>query len=118
MPWAAPLLHMLPQRIVMEALLTAQPMSAQRLQALGYVNEVVPAGELRPRALALARTIAANAPLTVRAARALVYLCTETGRSEGLDAAHRLFEPVYRSADAQEGPRAFAEKRPPRWQGR
>lgn len=118
MPWAAPLLHMLPQRIVMEALLTAQPMSAQRLQALGYVNEVVQAGELRPRALALARTIAANAPLTVRAARALVYLCTETGRSESLNAAHRLFEPVYRSADAQEGPRAFAEKRPPRWQGR
>ena len=66
----------------------------------------------------MARGIAANAPLTVRAARELVYLSTEMGRSAGLRAAHHLFESVYLSEDAQEGPLAFAEKRAPRWKGR
>ncbi|MGJ7538264.1 MULTISPECIES: enoyl-CoA hydratase/isomerase family protein [unclassified Variovorax] len=118
MPWAAPLVHMLPQRIVMELLLTAQPMSAQRALALGFVNDVVPMHQLRERALEMARTIAANAPLTVKAARELVYLSSEMGRSAGLRVAQRLFESVYRSDDAQEGPKAFAEKRTPRWTGR
>jgi enoyl-CoA hydratase/carnithine racemase len=117
-PWAAPLIHMLPQRIMMELLLSGEPMSAARLHALGYVNHVVPGAELLPRCLELAARIAANAPLTVRAARALVYAATECGRSEALRAGERLFEPVYLSEDAQEGPRAFAEKRPPRWQGK
>jgi enoyl-CoA hydratase len=116
-PWAAPLIHMLPQRIMMELLLTGEPMSAARLQQLGYVNDVVGAARLLPRSLELAERIAANAPLTVRAARALVYAATECGRSEALRAGDRLFEPVYLSEDAQEGPRAFAEKRPPVWRG-
>jgi enoyl-CoA hydratase/carnithine racemase len=117
-PWAAPLIHMLPQRIMMELLLTGEPMSAARLQQLGYVNHVVGAAQLLPRSLELAERIAANAPLTVAAARALVYAATESGRSEALRAGERLFEPVYLSEDAQEGPRAFAEKRPPVWRGR
>jgi enoyl-CoA hydratase len=117
-PWAAPLLHMLPQRIMMELLLTGEPMSAARLHALGYVNHVVPLAQLLPRTLELAARIAANAPLTVRAARALVYASTETGRTEALRAGDRLFESVYLSEDAQEGPRAFTEKRPPAWKGR
>lgn len=118
MPWAAPLTRMLPQRIVMELLLTGQPMPARRAYELGYVNAVVPLAQLRERALEMARTIAANAPLTVKAARELVYLSGEMGRSAGLRAAHHLFESVYLSEDAQEGPRAFAEKRAPKWQGR
>lgn len=118
MPWAAPLIHMLPQRIVMEIMLTARPITARRAYELGYVNEVVPREDLLDSALAMARNISANAPLTVKAARELVYLSTEMGRSAGLRAAHHLFESVYLSADAQEGPRAFAEKRTPRWQGR
>lgn len=118
MPWAAPLTRMLPQRVVMELLLTGQPLTAQRAYELGYVNAVVPLAELRTRAMEMARTIAANAPLTVKAARELVYLSGEMGRSAGLRAAHHLFESVYLSADAQEGPRAFAEKRPPKWTGR
>jgi enoyl-CoA hydratase/carnithine racemase len=118
MPWAAPLTRMLPQRIVMELLLTGQPLTAQRAYELGYVNAVVPLAELRAKAMEMARTIAANAPLTVKAARELVYLSSEMGRSAGLRAAHHLFESVYLSEDAQEGPRAFAEKRPPKWTGR
>lgn len=118
MPWAAPLARMLPQRVMMELLLTGAPMSAQRAHALGYVNAVVPLAQLREAALAMAKTIAANAPLTVKAARELVYLSTEMGRSAALRAAYPLFESVYLSDDAQEGPRAFAEKRAPQWTGR
>jgi len=117
-PWAAPLIHMLPQRIMMELLLTGEPMSARRLYDLGYLNRVLPGAQLLPESLALASRIAANAPLTVRACRALVYAATESGRSEALRAGDRLFEPVYLSEDAQEGPRAFAEKRAPNWKGK
>ena len=118
MPWAAPLAKMLPQRVMMELLLTAQPITAQRLYELGFVNAVVPLADLHSRAKAMAQQIAANAPLTVKAARELVYLSGEMGRSASLRAAHHVFESVYLSEDAQEGPRAFAEKRPPQWQGR
>jgi len=117
-PWAAPLIHMLPQRVVMELLLTGQPLSAPRLYELGYVNRVVPRARLMEEALALASTIAANAPLTVRACRELVYLSTDMGRSAAVRAADRLFAPVYLSEDAQEGPKAFSEKRAPVWKGR
>mgnify|MGYP003582577555 CR=1 FL=1 len=118
MPWAAPLIHMLPQRVMMEVLLTGRPISARRALDLGYVNDVVPLAGLMERAIGMARDIATNAPLTVKAARELVYLSTEMGRSAGLRAAHHLFESVYLSEDAQEGPLAFSEKRAPRWKGR
>jgi enoyl-CoA hydratase/carnithine racemase len=118
MPWAVPLASMVQQRVMMELLLTAEPITAQRAHEIGFVNHVVPAAELLPRSFALAEKIAANAPLTVRAARELVYLSNEMGTSAALKAATHLFDPVYRSADAQEGPSAFREKRPPQWTGR
>ena len=116
-PWAAPLVGMLPQRVVMEILLTGDPISARRLHELGYVNQVVPGERLLEASLAMAERIAGNAPLTVRACRELVYLSQEMGRSAALRAARHLFTPVYMSEDAQEGPRAFAEKRKPVWKG-
>jgi enoyl-CoA hydratase len=118
MPWATPLIHMLPQRVVMELLLTAAPIGARRLHELGYVNAVVPKDQVLATARRMAQAIAHNAPLTVKAARELVYLSSETGRSAALRAGRHLFESVYLSDDAQEGPRAFAEKRAPSWQGR
>ena len=118
MPWAVPLLQMLPQRVVMELLLTGDPMGANRAQELGYVNQVVPAAQLLDAARVMAGKIAANAPLTVQAARELVYLSGDMGRSAAMRAATHLFDRVYRSEDAQEGPRAFKEKRPPQWKAR
>jgi enoyl-CoA hydratase/carnithine racemase len=117
-PWAAPLPWLIPPRVAMEIMVTAEPITAHRAYELGLVNKVVPLAELHDAAQAMAQTIAANAPLSVRAAKSLVYLSAEHGWSAALDAADELYEPVYLSEDGQEGPRAFAEKRAPRWQGR
>lgn len=117
-PWAAPLPWLIGPRAAMEIMLTGDPVTAQRAYEIGLVNRVVPAAALREEALAMATTIAANAPLSVRAAKQLVYLSAEHGRTAALDAADTLYEPVYLSEDGQEGPRAFKEKRRPQWRGR
>jgi enoyl-CoA hydratase/carnithine racemase len=114
-PWAAPLPWLIPPRVAMELLLTAAPIDAERAHQIGLVNQIVPAAELRDTVQRLATTILANAPLSVRAAKQTVALAM---RSIPWDEADRLWEPVYRSADAQEGPAAFGEGRTPKWQGR
>ncbi len=117
-PWAAPLIHMIPQRIMMEILLTGKPITAQRAYEIGLVNRLAEPGAVLDCALELAAEVLAGAPLSVRAARETVMLSTEMGRSAALQAARHASEYCYNSLDAQEGPRAFAEKREPRWQGR
>jgi enoyl-CoA hydratase/carnithine racemase len=81
------------------------------------VNRVVAPDALMTTAMGIATRIVENAPLTVQAAKELVRIATETGRSAARRSADHLFERVYRSSDAQEGPRAFREKRAPRWRG-
>ena len=117
-PWSAPLIHMIPQRIYMEIVLTGKPISAARAYEIGLVNRVCEPGEVLDAALDLAAEVLAGAPLSVAAARETVMLATEMGRSAALDAAYVAHEKAYTSEDAQEGPRAFAEKRKPLWKGR
>ena len=112
----------LPAAIATEMLLTGRRMGAEEAERRGLVNQVVPADALLEAALGGARRIAAAAPLAVAAVlevtQATATLDVEGGfallRSGGLPA----YEQVLGSADAAEGPRAFAEKRPPRWLGR
>ncbi len=117
-PWAAPLIHMIPQRIMMELVLTGKPISAQRAYEVGLVNRLAEPERLMETALELAAAVLDGAPLSVRAARDMVMLSTEMGRSAALQAARHASEHAYRSEDAQEGPRAFAGKRRPSWKGR
>jgi enoyl-CoA hydratase len=117
-PWAAPLIHMLPQRVVMEMVLTGRALSAQRAHELGLVNRLAQPEQLLQVALELANEIIEGAPLSVRAARDMVRLSTEMGRAAALQAARHASELAYCSEDAQEGPRAFSEKRKPEWKGR
>lgn len=117
-PWAAPLPLMIPPRVAMELLLTTQPITAFRAQNVGLVNYVVPSGELHAASRDLAKLIAANAPLSVAAGKAMVRDVLGDVLGDARERANEIWAPVYLSEDAQEGPRAFKEKRPPRWQGR
>jgi enoyl-CoA hydratase len=116
-PWAAPLIHMIPQRIMMEIILTGKPISAQRAYEIGLVNRLAEPEALMDVAFALAQEVLEGAPLSVQAGRESVMLATEMGRSAALDAAWAAHEVAYNSRDAQEGPRAFSEKRKPVWRG-
>jgi enoyl-CoA hydratase/carnithine racemase len=117
-PWAAPLAWIIGPRLAMEILLTGAPISAERAYEIGLVNKVVPLAELREEAAAMARAIADNAPLSVQAAKEMIYASADRGWEEGLDFADEIYEKVYLSEDGQEGPRAFSEKRKPVWKGR
>lgn len=101
-----------------ELLYTAQPIDANRALEIGLLNALVPGEELLDRALESAGQIAANAPLAVQATLRGVR------ELEGMDleTAYRKQEefgrPLRKTEDAREAQRAFAEKRPPRFQGR
>jgi enoyl-CoA hydratase/carnithine racemase len=117
-PWAAPLPWIIGPRVALELLTTAQPITAQRAYEIGFVNRVVPGSELLAETEKMARAIADNAPLSVRAAKELVYAAASLGWHDALDEGDRIYEKVYLSEDGQEGPRAFKEKRRPVWRGR
>src|SRR5260370_217480 len=108
-PWAAPLSWLVPPRIALQILLTGDPLSAQRGYEIGLVNEVVPLADLRSRAQQVAEGIAANAPLSVLAAKRTAYL----SRPDLFDQAQRIWEPVYHSAHPHERPASAQRPWPP-----
>lgn len=118
-PWAVPMLWALPQAIVAEMLLTGAMMPVERLHALGFINYVESSPDaVRERAMDLARTIRDNAPLTVAAGKETILRTMDLGCAAGFERAKAIYRKVYASEDAQEGPRAFMEKRKPVWKGR
>jgi enoyl-CoA hydratase/carnithine racemase len=117
-PWAAPLPLLIPPRIALQLLLTAQPITATRAREIGLINFIVPGPELATASRALAQQIIANAPLSVAAGKAMVRSILDEVLGDARQRANEIWAPVYLSEDAQEGPRAFKEKRLPRWQGR
>jgi enoyl-CoA hydratase/carnithine racemase len=100
-----------------QILFTGRPIDARRAWEIGMVHEVVPAPEAEKAAYALARTIAANAPLSLAGMKATVLrtvAARETVAHDDLDA---LVARARRSADASEGRHAMLEKRPPVFRG-
>ena len=96
-------------------LLSGEPVDAQEALRMGLVSRVVPQPQLLDTAIEMAETIAANAPLAVRATRKLAHLGLEMPLDYARRMAAMLIESVWSSEDAVEGARAFAEKRPPEW---
>ncbi|MCC6198519.1 MAG: enoyl-CoA hydratase/isomerase family protein [Burkholderiales bacterium] len=118
-PWAVPMLWMMPQALLLELVLTAEMIPVERLHAVGFVNYVEPTADaVRERARTLATAIARNAPLSVRAGKEGLRLGAALGAEAGFTASKNVHREVYASDDAREGPRAFAERRPPVWKGR
>jgi enoyl-CoA hydratase len=108
----------LPMAIALELAMTGDSIDAERALALGLVNRVVPAAELMDETIALAERIAANAPLAVRYSKKVMKQAAELPESDGWKLNGEAVGVVFSSADAMEGPIAFAEKRPPNWQGK
>jgi enoyl-CoA hydratase/carnithine racemase len=99
-----------PAAVALEMGLTGEPVTAARACDVGLVNRVVAADQVLPEALVLAQQIAGNAPLGVAVTKKLM---RERRWGEPAEV-----EQIFRSADATEGARAFAERRPPEWTGR
>src|SRR4051795_13342071 len=112
----------LPQQIAypaaMELLLTAEAFPAARALELGLLNEIVEADQLMDRAFDWAARILANGPLAVRATKESVLRGMAVTMKEGYKIEQELSQMVFGTEDAKEGPKAFAEKRAPRWQNK
>lgn len=108
----------LPYAAAMEFLLLAEEVPAARALELGLLNAVVPPDEVLPTALEWARRILVNGPLAVRATKESVVRGMKGTLRDAYKIESELSAQVFASEDAKEGPAAFAEKRPPRWQNR
>jgi len=111
-------LSQVPYAIGMEMLLTGESMDAETAAHWGLVNRVVPAERLLDEARELAARIAGNAPLATQAAKELAVRAREMPLSAGLRMEQVVNRLLMFSEDAEEGPKAFSEKRPPAFKGR
>ncbi len=107
----------LPLSIALELALTGDPIDAARAYELGLVNRVVPGDQLMDAALGLAERIAENAPLAVRYSKSVMLRAVDADEATGWRLTEEAVGVIFGSADAMEGPVAFAEKRKPVWQG-
>lgn len=108
----------IPSAIALEYALTGERMSAQTAHQWGLVNRLASSGEALKEALALAAQITANAPLSTLMTKRIIQESASWGEDEIWDRQRSLTESVLASEDAQEGARAFAEKRAPDWKGK
>lgn len=108
----------IPPAIALEYALTGARMTAPVAHSWGLVNRVVPAGSALAAAVKLAQEIAANAPLSVAMSKHIMLACADWPQDGIWERQRPLVESVLASDDAQEGARAFAEKRAPVWRGK
>lgn len=109
--------HRIPYHLAMELALTGRMLTAAEAGGVHLVNRVVPDGKALEAALVLAAEIAANAPLALAASKQVLVQSVDWPLAEKFVRQEEVVDPVRKSADAQEGARAFVEKRQPNWSG-
>lgn len=112
------LVRAIPQAVAMEMILTGDPIDASTALRVGLVSRVVPEAELLPIARQLAQRIAGHAPLAVKAVKEVAQAALDETLEQSLRFGSTLRWIIGQTEDAREGPRAFAERREPRYQGR
>lgn len=115
---AVRLTRQIPYTVAADLLLTGRHIRADEALRIGLIGHVVPDGEALPKAMELARAIAANGPLAVQAILRTIRETEGMHENEAFRLDAEIGLRVFASDDAKEGPKAFAEKRPPRFQGR
>jgi crotonobetainyl-CoA hydratase len=112
----------IPYHVAMDLLLTGRWMDVAEAKQWGLVNEVLPADRLMARAREIAQLLADGPPLVFAAIKEVVRECETMPFHQAMALINRrklrTVEKLYGSEDNKEGPRAFAEKRKPQWQGR
>ena len=110
--------RMIPHKIALGYILTGRHMTAQEAHRWGIVNEVVPLADLMATVHKWTDDILAGAPLSIRASKQAALMGLGQPLEMALNLNYTEALKMRHSEDTVEGPRAFAEKRPPRWQGR
>lgn len=110
--------RVLPKNVAMEVVLTGNIIGAQRLHHFGVVNVLSEPGEALTDARALALQIVANAPMSLAASKRVMVEQQDWPLDDMFARQKPITDPVLSSEDAQEGARAFAQKRPARWKNR
>jgi len=108
----------LPNAIAMELLLTGDPMPAERMYSFGFVNVLTEPGKALGGAMDMAKRIEVNAPLAVREARNVSLATTFMEDKDAFNESNAAMMRLARTPDFHEGPKAFIEKRPPKWTGK
>ncbi len=111
------LTRVMPFGEAMYLMLTGDTLSVEEAHRLGFVHEVLEPERLMPRAIEIAEMIGANAPLAVQGSKAVAQFWRRYGLEESYQLNAAVGHRVLNSDDAIEGPKAFAEKRPPVWKG-
>jgi enoyl-CoA hydratase/carnithine racemase len=113
------LARQLPMKDAMWLVLTGKRISAEEARRVSLINEIAPRGTALERARAIARDMLACAPLALEASKQVMHQSLgEPGLAAAMRRKYPAAERMLASEDAKEGPRAFAEKRKPQWQGR
>jgi enoyl-CoA hydratase len=115
---SVPLLRSMPPKVALELMVTGRRVKADEAAHIGFINRVVPAGELDTAVDELAATVAAKSPVVVRWGRDSFYRVLDMGADEALDYLHAMLTVTTTTEDAAEGLAAFAQKRKPTWKGR
>lgn len=107
--------NVIPRKIAAEMCLTGKLINADRAYEVGLVNYVVPADQVMDKAMELAQTIAANAPISLRLTKEIFHIAPQTSFEDAQRFCNRCWDYVEKTQDAIEGPQAFLEKRKPQW---